>query len=149
MQWNAKGLNQHKSEIQLFLNLNRIDIFLISVTHFTSKSHLVIPGYNLCCTNHPDGTAHGGTAILIKSTIAYFELLKYTEAEIQATSINVRGPFNDIAITAVYCPPKHNLKANQFEKFFHFLGKTFIARGDFNSKSTLWGSRLTMTKGKN
>ena len=63
------------------------------------------------------------------------------------STINVRGPFNDIAIAAVYCPPKHNLKANQFEKFSHSLGKTFIARVDFNSKSTLWGSRLT-TKGR-
>jgi hypothetical protein len=64
-------------------------IFLISETHFTSKPHLVIPGYNLCCTNHPDSTVDGGTAILIKSTIAYFEILPYDEAEIQATSIKV------------------------------------------------------------
>jgi hypothetical protein len=76
-----------------------------------------------------------GTAILIKSTIAYFELLPYNEAEIQATSIKVRGPLNDIAIAAVYCPPKHILKAKQFEKCFHTLGKTFI--GDYNSKNTL------------
>jgi hypothetical protein len=109
--------------------------------------HLVIPGYNPCCTNHPDGTAHWDTAILIKSTIAYFELLPYDEAEIQATSMKVRGPLNDIAIAAVYCPPKHNLKAKQFEKCFHTLGKNFIAGGDYNSKNTVWSSRLT-TKGR-
>jgi hypothetical protein len=80
-------LNRHKNEIKLFLTLNHIDIFLISEMHFTSRSHFAIPGYNLSYTNHPDGTAHGGTAIFIKSSIAYYELLKYTEAEIQATSI--------------------------------------------------------------
>ena len=85
--WSANRLNQHKNEIQLFLNLNHIDIFLISETHFTLRSHFSIPGYNISYTNHPDGTAQGGTAILIKSTIAYYELMKYTEAEIQATSI--------------------------------------------------------------
>ena len=51
-----------------------------------------ICSYNISYTNHPDGTAHGGTAIQIKFTIAYYELLKYTEAEIQATSIKIRGP---------------------------------------------------------
>jgi len=77
-----------------------------------------------------------------------FKGLKYTETEIQATSIKISGPLNDITIAAVYCPPKQNLKANQFEIFFHTLGKTFIAGGDFNSKSTLWGSRLKATKGR-
>ena len=40
------------------------------------------------------------------------------------------------------------IRTDQFEKFFHTLGKTFIAGGDFNSKSTLWGSRLKTTKGR-
>jgi hypothetical protein len=84
----------------------------------------------------------------MKSTIQYFELLPYDEAEIQATSIKVRSPFNDIATAAVYCPPKHNLKAKQYEKCFRTLGKTFIAGGDYNTKNTLWGSRLTTTKGR-
>jgi len=75
--------------------------------------------------------------------------LKYTEAEIQATSIKIRDPLNDITIAAVYSPPKHNLKAHQFQKFFNTLGKTFIAGGDLNSKSTLWGSRLKTTKEEN
>jgi exonuclease III len=35
--WNANGLAQHKDEIQLFLRHNKIDILLISETHFTTK----------------------------------------------------------------------------------------------------------------
>jgi hypothetical protein len=42
-----------------------------------------------------------------------------------------------MTMAAVYCPPEHNLKANQFEKFVHILGKTFIAGRNFNSKRTL------------
>jgi len=86
-QWKANGLQQHKEEVKHFLNQNQIDILLISETHFTTKTHFTIPGYDLCYTNHPDGTAHGGTAILIKTTIAYYEQLKYAEAEIQATTV--------------------------------------------------------------
>jgi hypothetical protein len=131
------------------LNQNQIDILLISETHFTSKNHF-IPGYDLCYTNHPDGTANGGTAILIKTTIAYYEQLKYAEPVIKATSVRVKGPLRDITIAAVrvYCPPRHNLKAEQFESFFQTLGPSFLAGGDFNSKNTFGGSRLTNTKGR-
>jgi len=47
----------------------------------------------------------------------------------------------------VYCPPRHNLKAEHFEAFLQTLGPCFLAGGDFNSKNTLWGSRLTTIKG--
>jgi hypothetical protein len=37
---------------------NKIDILLISETHFTTKSYFKIPHYNMYCTNHPDGIVH-------------------------------------------------------------------------------------------
>jgi exonuclease III len=147
-QWKANGLQQHKEEVKLFLNQNQIDILLISETHNTTKNHFTISGYDLCYTNHPDGTAHGGTAIIIKNTIAHYVQLKYTEPVIQATSVRVKGPLCDITIAAVYCPQRYNLKAEHFEAFFQTLGQSFLDGGDFNSKHTLWGSRLTTTKGR-
>ena len=93
-------------------------------------------------------TAHGGTAILIKDTITYYERLKYEEEAIQATSIKVKGLLHEITVAAVYCPPRHNLKKEQFETFFQTLGSKFIAGGDYNSKHILWGSRLTTKKGR-
>ena len=36
-QWNANGLAQHKDEFQLFLQQNKIDILLVSETHFTTN----------------------------------------------------------------------------------------------------------------
>jgi hypothetical protein len=53
----------------------------------------------------------------------------------------------EITITAVYCPPQHNLKKKEhFEIFFQTLGPKFIAGVDYNSKRTLSGSCLTTTK---
>ena len=46
--------------------MHQIDILLISETHFTAKTHFVLPGYDLYFTNHPDGAAHGGPAIIVK-----------------------------------------------------------------------------------
>ena len=61
----------------------------------------------------------------------------------------MKGCPQEITITAVYCPSRHNLKKKEhFEKFFQTLGSTFVAGGDCNSEQPLWGSRLKTTKGR-
>jgi exonuclease III len=105
---------------------------LVSETHFTTKSYFSIPGYSFCHTNHPDEKAHGVTAILIRSTLTYSEQLQYATPELQATIIQVNGQQRSINVTSVYCPPKYNLKAPQFNSFFQTLGPCFVAAGDYN-----------------
>ena len=121
---------------------------LVSETHFTTKSYFSIPGYSFCHTNYLDGNAYRGTAILTRSTITFSEQLPYVRPEPQATIIHVKGQQRPITIASVYCPPKYNLKAPQYNSFFQTLGPCFIAGGDYNSKHTLWGSRLNTTKGR-
>ena len=42
-----------------------------------------------------------------------------------------------------------NVKVKQtYEAFFSTLGPRFMAGGDFNSKNAVWGSRITITKGR-
>ena len=48
----------------------------------------------------------------------------------------------------MYSLPKHNLKAENYSKFFKSLGSRFIAGGDYNVKHRIWGSRLSNTKGR-
>lgn len=127
---------------------NDIDILLISESHFTDRSYFKIPSYTTYFTNHPDNTAHAGTAIIIKNTIKHVELPKYVQHSLQATIIKVYMRTYDLAVAAVYCPPRYNLKKENFKDFFETLGNKFIAGGDYNSKHILYGSRLTTTKGK-
>jgi exonuclease III len=110
---------------------------LISETHFTAKSFLKIPGYKLYHTNHPDNTAHAGSAILIKNTIDNYQLNGYAKDYLQATSVRVKTLSYEITVSAVYCPPRHNVKKEQFNEFFQNPGPKFIARGDYNCKNTL------------
>jgi hypothetical protein len=147
-QWNTNGLLRHQKELKIFLKINSIDIIFISETHFTDKSYTFFPNYKLYQANHPDGTAHGGAAILIKDTIHHYELPKYVEHHMQASSIKITSLPYPLNISAVYCPPCHNLKQIHFETFFHTLGPKFIASGNFNSKHTAWGSRLSTMKGR-
>jgi hypothetical protein len=53
----------------------------------------------------------------------------------------------ELAVAAVYCLPRHNIKEDNF-KFFRTLVNKFITGGDYNCKNSLWGSHLTITKGR-
>lgn len=146
--WNANGLPRHVLELKAFIINNDIDIMLISETRFIKRSYIKIPNYMIYSTNHPDGTAHGGTAIIIKSTIKHYELNPYSTDYLQATSLSVMDWHGPLTITAIYCPPRHSINSEQYTQFFSTLGNRFLAAGDYNAKHTHWGSRLITPKGR-
>jgi len=51
---------------------------------------------------HPDDKAHGGTAIIIKSSIKHYEIDKYQKDFLQATSVMMEAWNGCITISAVY-----------------------------------------------
>lgn len=146
--WNANGLIQRSLELKTFLIEHDIDIILISETHFTKKSYLKIPRYNIYDTQHPDGTAHGGTAIIIKTTIKHHENEGYKKEHLQATSITVEDGTGTLTVASIYSPPKHMIKQEQYMHFFKTLGHRFIAGGDYNAKHPWWGSRSNISTPK-
>ena len=146
--WNANGLVQRKQELEHLMNNEKIDIALISETHFTSWTTLKLHGYRIYTTEHPSNRAHGGTAIIIKESIKHYELDKHPQEHLQATSVHINDGNNDLTISAIYCPPRHKVDDKKFIEFFQTLGSRFIAGGDYNAKHTFWGSRLITTKGR-
>lgn len=146
--WNANGLCQHEQEVKYFLHIHNIDILLVSETHFTSKSYFKIKNYELYQTNHPDGKAHGGTAVIIKSKIKHSEKPKCSLDYLQSTNVEVVLEQGNYIISSVYCPPRHSNNRDRYANFFSTLGNRFICGGDFNAKHAQWGSRLITYKGK-
>lgn len=146
--WNVNGLVNHKSDVELLLAHKNIDILLISEAHLTSKSIFDIKNYCTYSTFHPDGTAHAGTAIIIKKHIKHEILLESKTDQLQATSISVHDNLGSLTLSAVYCPPKHKIKEECFTNFFKTLGQRFICGGDWNAKNVSWGSRLTLPRGR-
>lgn len=146
--WNANGLSQYRQEIQSFIINQKIDIMLVSETHFTKKNFLNIRNYSIYHTLHPDGTAHRGIAIIIRNNMKHHEADKFQYEYIQATNMVIEDWADTITIFAIYCPPKHTIKENQFSQLFQSLGNRFIADGDFNAKHPQWGSRLTTSRGR-
>jgi len=97
---------------------------------------------------HPDGTAHAGTAILIKNGIKHYFHGNYKIEHLQATSITVQDWVGQLTIAAIYCPTKHTIKAEQFRHFYTSLGHRSLAGGDYNARHTHWGSRLVTPRGR-
>lgn len=139
--WNANGLVKRSQELKTFLINHNIDLMLISEAHFTKKSYLKIPKYSIYATQHPKGTAHGGTAVIIKTAIKHHINKNYEQDYLQATSVTMEDWFGPITVAAIYCPPKHTINKHQYTQFFKTLGYRFIAGGDYNAKHPWWGSR--------
>jgi hypothetical protein len=121
---------------------------LLSETHFTHKSYLRTPHYTIYHTNHPAGTARGGTAIITQNAIKHHPLPNYSRDYLQATSVSVVDSVGHLTITAVYLPPKHTVCKAQLKDVYTTLGAQFIAGGDYNAKHTAWGSRLITPRGR-
>lgn len=146
--WNANGIQNRKHDLEVFLNMQNIDVCLISETHSTNHSHLKIHGYKVYQTIHPDNKARGGSAIIIKNTIKHNEELNFQTAEIQLTVVEIQSIKQKLQLGAIYCPPRYNLKKPDYLNILNHLKNRFIIGGDFNAKHLDFGSRLITTKGR-
>lgn len=146
--WNINGLVTHKYEVETLLKHHKIDVLLVSEAHLTSNHNFTIKDYHIYSTFHPDGTAHAGTAVIVKKNIKHDVLQEYKTAQLQATSIMLQDKQGSLILLVVYCQPKHTLKESLFTEYFRTLGHRFICGGDWNAKNALWGSRLTLPRGR-
>jgi hypothetical protein len=147
--WNANGLKNHVQEIILFLNLNKIDVLLISESHTTDYTTIKIPNYSVYYAHHPDGTAHTGSALIIRSALDHYVLESYTTTKIQSTTVQINAFPWPLQISAIYSPPRYTISTEEYEDLFPILGSHFLIAGDWNAKHTTWGSRLITPKGRN
>lgn len=137
--WNANGIIQRQQELQAFLDTQKIDVCLISETHLTAQEYIKFRGYITYSTAHPQNTARGGSAVIIKETIAHYEDCKYETELIQATAVVVKTGRYKFAVSAVYSPPRHRIETEDYQEFLQTFEGRFIIGGDLNAKNTRWG----------
>jgi hypothetical protein len=92
--------------------------------------------------------ALGGSAIIIKNNIKHFEEEKCETRDIQVTIVTVETSKQRLTVSAIYCPPRYNIYANEYKTVFDKMNSGFITGGDFKAKHTHWGLRLITTKGR-
>ena len=96
---------------------------------------------------HPDDTAHGYAAVILRSSLRHHELLRVQTNALQATAVRLEALPWPLTVS-VYCPPRHSPSATDYAAFFQSLGPRFLVGGDWNAKHTAWGGRLTTPKGR-
>jgi hypothetical protein len=142
--FNANGLKNHLIEIQ---SVPQNNIALITETHLTQYSNVYIPGNKLLKANHSNNKAHGGVAILIKSTLLFQILPNFCQNFLQSCTILINKNIIPVTIAALYSSPKHNVTFAGFNNCFCTFGKNFIVGGDFNAKHQSWGCRTNNPRG--
>ena len=90
MAWNANGLLQHQQELQVVLDTEKVDVCLVSETHFTKESYIKFGGCKLYHSIHPENSAKGGSAVIIKENNHHHEETKYETEGIQVTSVCIK-----------------------------------------------------------
>jgi hypothetical protein len=98
---------------------------------------------------HPDGPAHGGAAVIIRTAITHHELLHHQLDKIKPANIQVDANPCSFTISAISFPPRHAISAEEYTVFFQSLGATFLTDGKWNAKHKEWEARLVTPKGIN
>jgi hypothetical protein len=86
----------------------------------TEHTFVKIPHYTIYYANNTGGKA--GSAIIIKSTLKYYEFEAFITNKIQGTILRLETLSRPTVIVAVYSPPWHSISAEEYV--------TFITTGD-------------------
>ncbi|KOC59441.1 hypothetical protein WH47_11982 [Habropoda laboriosa] len=76
------------------------------------ETHLKIPNYIYCGTPHPSDKARGGSGIFIKKNIRHTNKF----VPVRKKKVNVTLNTYDINVSAIYCPPKHAITTDEYDK---------------------------------
>ena len=96
----------------------KIDMCLISETHFTKESYFKIPLYETYHTIHSLNCARGVSVIIVISSLRHHEEIQIGTTEFQATTIAIELNGSEIRLCALYSPPRHNIKCDDYKQLF-------------------------------
>jgi hypothetical protein len=124
-------------------SLERIpDVICLQETFFKDTTIVSFPGYTVLRKDRDDG--YGGVAILIRKEISYSKFVSIDDIEgVSVTIGTVSGP---LEVINIYCPPNAVFDEATFADIFQ--RQNALICGDFNAKSTLWGSPKRDHRGK-
>lgn len=139
LQWNCNGIRAHQDELRNFLSTPgiNIDVACLDETFLKPGTVFNLRGYTVIRNDRTDG-ARGGQLIAVKDNLSYIEIDNdnINGAEIQ--SVQIKTIAGNITVTNGYMRPDKPAAKDQLEKLFR--KESTIITGDFNAKSTLWGS---------
>jgi len=116
-------------------------------TFLNENKIITFKGYSSfhTCASEINGIAHGGSTILINSSLPHGQLNLQTSLQAVAIRVTCR---KTITVCSIYLPPSMVFDTNDFYDFLQQLPPPILITGDFNSQSTLWGCTKLDRRGK-
>ena len=116
MTWNANGLAKSKNELEAVLETEKVDICLISETHFTKESFINFKNFKIYHTIHPSNNARGGSAVIIRNNIEHHEEEHLSTDIFQITNVSIKTKQQSLKVGAIYSPPRHTITTEAYKQ---------------------------------
>lgn len=144
--WNANGIVRDHYILNEFLEEHSIDILLVNETHLTPNKKLSIKNYNIYRNDGPRAP-HGGTAVLIKSSLHHRHIPTPSFSNLEGTFIEIPVNHTNLQLGSIYVSPNQQLLDTDLT-LLHNMSNNYIHAGDFNAKNICWNSLITTPRGK-
>lgn len=143
IQYNIRGLENNRTDINTLYNLYRPSLFCIQETHIKDNHAPTFQNYNII--HNQNSKATQGVAFLIKNNIKYSQIQLNTE--LQAIAITINIPFKT-NICNIYVHPNRRVSESELQDLIEQIPMPRIILGDFNAHNRLWGSSYHNQRGQ-
>lgn len=146
IQWNCQSLLLKLSDLDSYLQKEKVHICILSETWLNDDKHINVTGYSVFRNDRTDG--YGGLAILVHQSIGCsLKTCPSIYNNIDTICVEILNSSKLQHIIGVYSPSNIHAGTEDYDELFsHFSEKTLIL-GDFNAHHTAW-SYATDTRGR-
>jgi hypothetical protein len=127
-----------KAELELFLNVNKIDVATISETKLLPKYRFSIPGYTVYRLDR--NQFGGGVMLLVNNNLPHnsFPLPPLVGLEATAVCLHLQNQ-GQLLFVSAYLPPAVTITPTDSDVIFS-IHNTIVLAGDLNCKHVLWNN---------
>ncbi|GBN04419.1 hypothetical protein AVEN_230442-1 [Araneus ventricosus] len=146
LSWNCRGIRSKLQDLKVLINYFHPVCVGLQETFLSSNIALKLRGYTSVRKDAATGSNHsGGVCIFTSNLYPITPLNLHTSLQAVAVQVHVR---TIVTVCCVYLPPHDVVSQQDLDILVDQLPTPFILLGDFNGHSTLWGSDVTNSRGR-
>ncbi|GBN41236.1 hypothetical protein AVEN_78761-1 [Araneus ventricosus] len=148
LSWNCRGIRSKLQDLKGLINIFNPVCIGLQKTFLSPNIPLKPRGYNSVRKVTATGSNHSDGVCILNLTSNLFPstpLNLHTSLQAVAVQIHVRTL---VTVFCVYLPPHDIINRQDLDTLVDQLPTPFILLGDFNGYSTLWGSDVTNSRGR-
>ena len=153
LQWNCRSLRKRRYTLKNIVNVAKPFAVVLQETFLANDSELaelkdLFLDFNFYFNNRPRisyANPRGGVAIMVLKDVPQTKVNLTTHLE--AIAVNVIHRKKHFSIASLYLPERKVISVPTLTAMASQLLKDHLILGDFNSKSTLWGSPINNYRG--